>query len=221
MPLKLHLATPSDTPTLATLFFTTFSDAFNTKLFPRAPDVHAWWARALAKDIRNPRKCLITVVDTDADPAKDEPSIVGFALWSLPAPVANVSTTEAQSGAKSVGVEEKEEELEDGFSAPWPESCDATFCERFFGRNHERQVETMGGKRYYYVDVLGTHPAARRKGVATMMMNWGLERARQEGVEVYLSSTQAGKLVYEKLGFEVRSTADFDGYVQDSMVWVP
>ncbi|OGM50915.1 acetyltransferase [Aspergillus bombycis] len=212
MPLELHPATPPDTPTLATLFFTSFSDAFNTKLFPRTPDVHAWWTRALAKDIRNPRKQLLKVVDTDADPAKNEPAIVGFALWSLPAPASDADPT---TGA------EIEEELEDGFSPPWPESCDEDFCERFFGKNHERQVAVMGDKRYYYVDILGTHPAARRRGVATMLMNWGLERAKEESLEVYLSATQAGRLVYEKLGFEVRSTGELDGYVQDSMVWVP
>ncbi|KNG84920.1 acetyltransferase, GNAT family [Aspergillus nomiae NRRL 13137] len=189
MPLEIHPATAADTPTLATLFFTTFSDAFNTKLFPRTPD-------------------LLKVVDTEADAAKNEPSIVGFALWSLPAP-------ETTTGA------EIEEELEDGLSPPWPESCDGAFCERFFGRNHERQVEVMGDKRYYYVDVLGTHPAARRRGVATMLINWGLERAKEEGLEVYLSATQDGRFVYEKLGFEARSTVEVDGYVQDSMVWVP
>lgn len=71
------------------------------------------------------------------------------------------------------------------------------------------------------VDIVGTHPAARRRGVATMLVNWGLERAKEEGLEVYLSSTREGRLVYEKVGFEVRSTVEVDGYVQDSMVWVP
>ncbi|KAE8166832.1 acyl-CoA N-acyltransferase [Aspergillus tamarii] len=217
MPLELHLATPPDTPTLATLFFTTFSDAFNTKLFPRTPDVHTWWTRALTKDIGNPRKCLLKVIDTDADPAKNEPSIVGFALWSLPAPVSNVSTMENKAGSEGIEIEE----LEDGFSPPWPESCDGALCERFFGRNYEQQVEVMRDKRYYYVDIVGTHPAARRRGVATMLVNWGLERAKEEGLEVYLSSTREGRLVYEKVGFEVRSTVEVDGYVQDSMVWVP
>lgn len=54
-----------------------------------------------------------------------------------------------------------------------------------------------------------------------MLVNWGLERAREDGLEVYLSSTQEGRFVYERLGFEVRSTGEVDGYVQDSMIWVP
>ncbi|KAB8273213.1 acyl-CoA N-acyltransferase [Aspergillus minisclerotigenes] len=217
MPLELHHATPPDTPTLATLFFTTFSDAFNTKLFPRTPDVHAWWIRALTKDIGNPRKRLLKVIDTDADPARNEPSIVGFALWSFPAPVSNASPTESRTGSEEI----ETEELEDGLSPPWPESCDGALCERFFGSNYEWQVKVMGDKRYYSLDIIGTHPAARRKGVATMLVNWGLERAKEDGLEVYLSSTQEGRFVYEKLGFEVSSTGEVDGYVQDSMIWVP
>ncbi|GMF81483.1 unnamed protein product [Aspergillus oryzae] len=63
------------------------------------------------------------------------------------------------------------------------------------------------------LDIIGTHPAARRRGVATMLVNWGLERAREDGLEVYLSSTQEGRFVYERLGFEVRSTGEVDGYV--------
>ncbi|KAF7591500.1 hypothetical protein BBP40_001490 [Aspergillus hancockii] len=177
MPLELHPATPPDAPAIATLFFTTFSDPFNVKLFPRTQDVHAWWTNALTKDIRNPRKRLLKVIDTDADSA-----IVGFALWSLP--MEGTVETEA---------------VEDGFSPPWPESCDGKF----------------------YVIILGTHPDARRKGVATKLMEWGLEKAKEDGVEVYLSATQMGKPVYEKLGFEDRGRVEAVGHVQYSMVWSP
>ncbi|KAB8070140.1 hypothetical protein BDV29DRAFT_160763 [Aspergillus leporis] len=141
---------------------------------------------------------LLKVIDTDPE---NGPAIVGFALWSLP--TSPVGKTEIET-------------LEDGFSPPWPESCDGEFCERFFGANHERQAEVMD------VDILRTHPAARRRGVATMLVQWGLEKAKEDEVEVYLSSTEMGRPVYEKLGFEVRKTGETaGGHVQHSMVWAP
>jgi GNAT superfamily N-acetyltransferase len=75
---------------------------------------------------------------------------------------------------------------------------------------------------YADVDILRTHPAARRRGVATMLVQWGLEKAKEDEVEVYLSSTEMGRPVYEKLGFEVRKTGETaGGHVQHSMVWAP
>lgn len=52
---------------------------------------------------------------------------------------------ENKAGSEGIEIEE----LEDGFSPPWPESCDGALCERFFGRNYEQQVEVMRDKRYY------------------------------------------------------------------------
>jgi hypothetical protein len=76
---------------------------------------------------------LLKVIDTDPE---NGPAIVGFALWSLP--TSPVGKTEIET-------------LEDGFSPPWPESCDGEFCERFFGANHERQAEVMGERVYYCI----------------------------------------------------------------------
>ncbi|KAE8350151.1 acyl-CoA N-acyltransferase [Aspergillus coremiiformis] len=213
MPLELLPATAEDAPQLATLFLTSFSDTFNIKLFPRTPDVYTWWTHTLTQDLSNPLKRLLKVIDTEAAESETDtrPFIVGFALWTLPAPISGSDGDPDMVLNLAQG---------DGFHGPWPESCDVGLCEGFFGGMHGRYVEVMGERRHYCLDLLGTHPAARRRGVGSMLVRWGLGRARDEGVEVYLSSTQEGKSVYERLGFEVRRTGEVvDGHVQHSMVW--
>lgn len=41
----------------------------------------------------------------------------------------------------------------------------------------------------------------RRKGVANLFLNWGLNRADELGLEVWLDASEHGQPVYEKLGF--------------------
>ena len=48
-----------------------------------------------------------------------------------------------------------------------------------------------------------THPEHRRKGVGSLVMDWGLERADRMGLECFIEATEEGKPCYERFGFEV------------------
>lgn len=52
------------------------------------------------------------------------------------------------------------------------------------------------------LDILGVHPSHQGQGIAGKLLNWGLAAADKEQVEVYLSSSAAGKRLYEKNGFQ-------------------
>lgn len=52
------------------------------------------------------------------------------------------------------------------------------------------------------LNILFTHPEHRGKGVASLVMEWGLERADELGLETYIEATDVGKPVYEKFGFD-------------------
>jgi hypothetical protein len=41
----------------------------------------------------------------------------------------------------------------------------------------------------------------RRKGVASLFLNWGLNRADELGLETWLEASEQGQPIYEKLGF--------------------
>jgi len=53
------------------------------------------------------------------------------------------------------------------------------------------------------LNILFTAPDHRRRGVATMLLDWGLATAKDLGLEFWLNATPIGKPLYEKHGFEV------------------
>lgn len=57
------------------------------------------------------------------------------------------------------------------------------------------------GKPCWILMHLVTLPSQRKRGAAGMLINWGIEKGREEGVPVYLEAGAAAKHVYEKLGF--------------------
>jgi len=48
-----------------------------------------------------------------------------------------------------------------------------------------------------------TDPKHQRRGVGTKLLKWGLERADEMGVEIFLEATQFGLHMYEQNGFQV------------------
>jgi allophanate hydrolase len=48
---------------------------------------------------------------------------------------------------------------------------------------------------------VGTHPKFQGRGAGTMLTEWGLSRAKQDNVPVYLESTIAASSLYRRLGF--------------------
>jgi len=52
------------------------------------------------------------------------------------------------------------------------------------------------------LEILGVDPAYQGYGLGSKLLKWGLSRADEEGVEVYLCSSPEGRRVYEKYGFE-------------------
>lgn len=69
------------------------------------------------------------------------------------------------------------------------------------------------------LDILAVDPAYQGRGLASKLLKWGLARADEESVEVYLSSSPEGRRMYEKYGFESKdSFSPFPGYEQLNMI---
>lgn len=47
-----------------------------------------------------------------------------------------------------------------------------------------------------------TRECYRRQGAASLLVQWGVQRAREDGVPAYLESPPAGRALYETCGFE-------------------
>lgn len=54
---------------------------------------------------------------------------------------------------------------------------------------------------HWILQKISVDPGWRRQGIATMLLKWGLDRAREEGVVVCLNATRVGLSMYLKAGF--------------------
>lgn len=145
MPLHIHPATPRDSAHLTTVFLAAFSDPFNLTLFPRTPDVRAWWENKFAGEAGAPGRALLKVVNTpDASSSTggneggEEGEIAAFAIWKFPK---DQSRKKQKEGDNEEGVQEEE--------CQWPKSSDPNLCQRFFGGMAAKREEYMGSKPHY------------------------------------------------------------------------
>lgn len=49
------------------------------------------------------------------------------------------------------------------------------------------------------LDMIGVHEGYQGKGLADKLMSWGLEQADQQGLEVFLHSTEIAQSFYKKV----------------------
>ncbi|OAG02717.1 acyl-CoA N-acyltransferase [Paraphaeosphaeria sporulosa] len=70
-------------------------------------------------------------------------------------------------------------------------------------RQMDRPREEKATRPQVFLNILFTHPGYRRKGIGAMLVQWGIDAAKELGVEFWLNATPVGKPLYEKLGFEV------------------
>lgn len=50
--------------------------------------------------------------------------------------------------------------------------------------------------------LLCVHREAQRQGVGAALVQWGLDRSKEEGLPAYLEASPAGFPLYQKLGFD-------------------
>lgn len=69
--------------------------------------------------------------------------------------------------------------------------------------------DNPSGKCAYLMNIY-TRPRYQGRGVGSAVVNWLIEEARKRGAEkVYLETSDAGRRLYEKVGF-----SDMDGYMK-------
>lgn len=76
-------------------------------------------------------------------------------------------------------------------------------AEAFFVALWKKRAEIWEGRKYVYLQFLSVHPAHRRRGIASRIMQWGIDIADQLHLPIYLEATLMGVPLYEKLGFQL------------------
>ncbi|TVY42845.1 Allophanate hydrolase [Lachnellula subtilissima] len=181
MVLQLSDAAPEDVDRIASVHLSAFdSNVLLHAQFPTPASLaflHSLLSQELLHTIQNVQtagKAVMVVRDTDA-----ENEIIGFAKWDLP----SVSNKEYHAGVK------------------WHMDVRKEFLDVYHEKAERAKVRVIGDKSCYRLTFIGTHPDFQGKGAATLLTKWGLERAKQDNVPVYLESTVAASSLYRRLGF--------------------
>lgn len=87
----------------------------------------------------------------------------------------------------------------------------------------------MGDRAYVYLWILGTVEWAQGKGVGKFGLKWGMDKARELGLPIFLDSSEEAVGFYESMGFKQLGWLDYDatrvgfhrraGFV--AMIWEP
>jgi len=210
----------ADLPSCADLAACAFID--NPLYAWLCPHRHAHPADFRASQLRELRARFVrpayfgfVCVSSDDDDNQGEEVVLGYAFWAR---MGAKDTIAAGAGAgtptnkwwcrRNAGL------------AAWVERGLLEVEERyvsFFGL--DRSCDPVVGKAFAntvaastYFDPLGDHwhlytlgvvPERQRKGVGSLLLRWGLERAREEGLPVSLISSEEGRKLYAKYGFKV------------------
>ena len=60
----------------------------------------------------------------------------------------------------------------------------------------------MAGVPHVFLSIIATEPGQGRRGAGKMLMQWGVERADEAGVEAFLEASPMGVGLYRGFGFE-------------------
>ncbi|RSH85110.1 uncharacterized protein EHS24_006703 [Apiotrichum porosum] len=75
----------------------------------------------------------------------------------------------------------------------------------------KKQSWKSQGTLNYHISYLATNPSAQRKGLASRLVRFALERAKSEGREVSLTTHSRENVdFYARLGFNVKGSAEWD-----------
>ncbi|KAH8894172.1 acyl-CoA N-acyltransferase [Thozetella sp. PMI_491] len=69
-------------------------------------------------------------------------------------------------------------------------------------------------KSYMLLAYLAVHPENQNKGIATMLVQSGIDQCKRMGMDIFVQASPAGRGIYEKLGFRV-----LDSHSEDLAQW--
>ncbi|PMD48374.1 amidase signature enzyme [Hyaloscypha variabilis F] len=182
MVLQLSVATEADVECIASIHLAAFdSNPLLHAQFPTPSSLkglHTSLSQDALSTIRKGEssgKIVLVVRETAADDR-----IIGFAKWDLP--------------QTSEGIFHSD--------ITWPEGCRQEYLDEYIEKAESAKNRVIGDNPCYRLTFVATHPRFQGRGAGTLLTEWGLERARQEGnIPVYLESTIAASSLYRRLGF--------------------
>ncbi len=83
-------------------------------------------------------------------------------------------------------------------------------------------AENTPAEDHWYLQMVGTHPDWQRQGIGSRLIRDGIDRARRDGLGVYLETETIENVAYYRhLGFEVRTEWDIENGPHMWGMWHP
>jgi WD repeat-containing protein 48 len=212
MPLELHPMTTADTLSWtrvrAIAYYGPTHDLLHTG--PISESSMHGVAEDRKRELNKPNTWHWKIVDTDLDPSSDDSldnggRTIAISVWSMH----NIATKRVEDGsyeASSIPAE-KVDEIP-GFLPP---ELRLDALGSLLKPLRAAQEEVMGtSSQYFKLNQLATHPDHQGRGAAKLMLDWGMDKADEEGLVTYLDATATGRLVYEKRGFKLVKEIEWD-----------
>jgi hypothetical protein len=92
-----------------------------------------------------------------------------------------------------------EDELQ---TCDWLQGCPREVARAYLVPALENRRKHMQGRPYCLLKNLCTHPVFQRKGAAIALVEWGVKKADELRIPVYLEASDVGYGLYAKLRFE-------------------
>ncbi|KAI1809054.1 hypothetical protein GGS20DRAFT_573742 [Poronia punctata] len=187
MGFRLEQVDPAaDFPAIARSMFESYEEppqSFFHAFFPRHGETQEAREAAIAEcatrlyswHTEDPTSHWQKIIDTDTG------RIAGAALWNI--------------------CQENPFAHEHSMEVSWfPDDGSRRFAEQVV-EIHAAPRARVGQRPQVYLFIVFTHPMYRRKGVGQRFMDWGMAKADEMGVEMFLDATPVGKPLYDVNGF--------------------
>ncbi|KAL4793746.1 putative GNAT family acetyltransferase [Aspergillus venezuelensis] len=183
--LTLTEASPADAPRIADIHMAAFgTNHMLLAQFP-TPEIREGLGVSLQEkalsEMQDPHWTVLVVRDEESG------KIISFAKWQHPIPLSEQDTYEEKPW-------------------DWPAGTRLDILDEWTRKVVDAGERLLGSTPYYSLSYIGTDPKYERCGAGSMLVNWGLERARRENVPAALESTKNAWAFYEKLGFKEEET---------------
>lgn len=194
--MSLRLAKPSDEPFIADICTRAFfdEDLFGRTIHPYRhefpQDVQIFWHEWVRNDWSNPRNKILVAVVTDED---QKEKIIGAAIW--------------QRQGDDPGAQNVISEWAD--PGPWP-ALPSTANRALDPSKKDILAESAPYTKHYWAGANATNwylslccvdPDAKGRGAGRLLVRWGLDRAKEEGIRASVMASEGSDAFYLKCGF--------------------
>ncbi|PVI03776.1 acyl-CoA N-acyltransferase [Periconia macrospinosa] len=187
MPLEIRPITEADLRDYVETAAKAFAGTLVAKISPPSEEsTQKQIAKTLKSLKEEPDLRLLKVVDTELND-----KVVACAKWRI--------------NEK----ERTEEEIQTMLPVPDRENDSAVSIElqEYLARVRRKY---MGTKPFVFLSLLVVHPDHQRRGAGAQLLQWGIEKADELRLPCFLESSDAGKPLYLKYGFEPLEVTTWD-----------